>query len=184
MPCVAGPSRRVDACPYQPLVDALRPRVERENAPDDLLSDVWLAELTRLLPEPCDRYPDLPIPGGDEAAARTRLFEAVVRLGQALAERAPLVLFIDDAQLADAASRDLMHYMARRWTESESSILLVLSMRSEALTATRALGEWLLGLERDTGCARLTLDSLSAEDVLTFVAGLAGTATRRRDLQA
>jgi hypothetical protein len=29
--------------PYQPLVDALRPRFERENAPEDLLDDVWLA---------------------------------------------------------------------------------------------------------------------------------------------
>lgn len=168
--------------PYQPLVDALRPRVERENAPDDLLSDVWLAELTRLLPELRERYPDLPIPAGDEAAARTRLFEAVVRLGQALAERAPLVLFIDDVQWADAASRDLVHYMARRWTAGGSSILVVLSMRSEALTATPALGEWLLGLERDTECVRLTLDSLSADDVLTFVAGLAGTASRNRDV--
>src|SRR5207244_37711 len=37
--------------PYQPLVDALRPRLEREAAPNKLLSDVWLAELARLLPE-------------------------------------------------------------------------------------------------------------------------------------
>ena len=29
--------------PYQPLVEALRNRVERENAPDNLLNDVWLA---------------------------------------------------------------------------------------------------------------------------------------------
>ena len=31
--------------PYQPLVEALRNRIEQENAPDDLLSDPWLAEL-------------------------------------------------------------------------------------------------------------------------------------------
>src|SRR5436189_4747432 len=78
--------------PYQPVIEALRPRIERENAPDDLLSDTWLAELTRLLPELCDRYPDLPAPTGDKSVARNRLFEAVARLGQALAARAPLVL--------------------------------------------------------------------------------------------
>ena len=37
--------------PYQPLVEALRTRLEAENAPEDLLEDLWLAELSRLLPE-------------------------------------------------------------------------------------------------------------------------------------
>jgi hypothetical protein len=36
--------------PSQLLVDALRPRLEAENAPEDLLEDLWLAELSRLLP--------------------------------------------------------------------------------------------------------------------------------------
>ena len=48
--------------PYQPLVEALRPRLEAENAPEDLLEDLWLAELSRLLPELRVRYPDLPLP--------------------------------------------------------------------------------------------------------------------------
>lgn len=43
--------------PYQLLIDALRPRVEVINAPEDFLSDTWLAELSRLLPELRDRYP-------------------------------------------------------------------------------------------------------------------------------
>src|SRR5260221_1724367 len=37
--------------PYQPLVGALRERLEAENPPQDLLEDLWLAELSRLLPE-------------------------------------------------------------------------------------------------------------------------------------
>src|SRR5207253_7900030 len=69
--------------PYQPLVQALRARLERANAPEDVLSDVWLAELSRLLPELRDRYPDLPLPAADEATAQPRLFEAVARLGEA-----------------------------------------------------------------------------------------------------
>jgi DNA-binding SARP family transcriptional activator len=32
--------------PYRPLVEAIRPRIERERAPDDLLEDVWLSELS------------------------------------------------------------------------------------------------------------------------------------------
>src|SRR5712692_7013472 len=103
--------------PYRPLIEALRPRIERENAPDDLLSDTCLAELARLLPELCDRYPDLPDPVGDKSVARNRLFEAVARLGQALAARTMLVLFIDDVQWADATSLDVLHYLARRFAK-------------------------------------------------------------------
>src|SRR5712692_6174776 len=66
--------------PYQPLVEALRPRLEAENAPEDLLDDLWLAELGRILPELRVRYPDLPAPTEDELMAKMRLFEAVARL--------------------------------------------------------------------------------------------------------
>src|SRR3989449_1508191 len=69
--------------PYQPLVEAVRPRLEEENAPEDLLDDLWLAELSRLLPELRVRYPDLPAPTRDELVARARLFEAVARLADA-----------------------------------------------------------------------------------------------------
>ena len=44
---------------YQPFIEALRPRIDQENASEDLLHDVWLAELARLLPELHERYPDL-----------------------------------------------------------------------------------------------------------------------------
>src|SRR5207302_9416652 len=82
--------------PYQSLVEALRPRLEAENAPEDLLEDVWLAELSRLLPELRGRYPDLPAPIEDELTDKMRLFEAVARLFDALVRRAPLVLLLDD----------------------------------------------------------------------------------------
>jgi DNA-binding SARP family transcriptional activator len=74
--------------PYQPLLQALRPRLDRENAPEDLLADVWLTELSRLLPELRDRYPDLAVPTSEDATARTRLYESIVRLYLAIAERA------------------------------------------------------------------------------------------------
>lgn len=158
--------------PYQPLVDALRPRLDRENAPEDVLSDVWLAELSRLLPELRERYPDLAVPAGDEAAARTRLFEAVARLGQGLAERAPLVLFIDDVQWADAASLDVLRYVGRRWAESETPVLLLLALRSEELAITPALDDWLAALSRDLATTDLTLGRLSAEESAELLRGL------------
>ena len=158
--------------PYQPLVDALRPRLDQENAPDDLLSDVWLAELGRLLPELRDRYPDLPMLLGDEPAARTRLFEAIARLGQALAERAPVVLFVDDLQWSDTGSLDVLHYAGRRWAESRTSLILLFSLRSESTVATPALDEWLVGLRRSLPITRIELDPLTVEDMMRFVRGL------------
>ncbi|MFQ5435819.1 MAG: AAA family ATPase, partial [Anaerolineae bacterium] len=114
---------------YQPLTHLLRQRIERENAPEDLLSDLWLSQLTRLLPELHDRYPDLPQPTQEEATARQHLFEAITRLGQTLAKRQPLVLFVDDWHWADAASLDVLHYAAVRWAEAKTPILLLLTLR-------------------------------------------------------
>ena len=158
--------------PYQPLVDALRPHLEHEAAPAALLSPVWLTELSRLLPELRDRSPDLPLPGGDEAAARTRLFEALVRLGRAIADRAPLVLFIDDVQWADVASLDVLNYVSRRWKEDETRVLLLFSLRAEALATTPAIDEWLLGLRRDVPVAQIDLGPLSFEDTVQLLQAL------------
>jgi DNA-binding SARP family transcriptional activator len=81
---------------YQPITHMLRHRLEREHAPEDLLSDFWLSQLTRLLPELRERHPDLPEPTQEENTARQHLFEAVARLIQALAARKPLVLLFED----------------------------------------------------------------------------------------
>src|SRR5438874_3156448 len=97
--------------PYQPLVEAIRPRLEEENAPEDLLDDRWLAELSRLLPELRVRYPDLPVPAQDELSAKVRLFEAMIRLLDALTQRGPLVLLLDDLQWVDGDSLDLLRYL-------------------------------------------------------------------------
>ena len=164
--------------PYRPVIEALRPRIERENAPDDLLSDLWLAELARLLPELGDRYPDLPAPSGEKSGARTRLFEAVARLGQALAARTPLLLFIDDVQWADAASLDVLHYLARRFAESETSALLLLALRIGEREMPPRLAEWRTALERALPLTHLRLGPLVGEDIVQLLQALAGAGGR------
>ncbi len=159
--------------PYQPLVEALRDRLARENAPGDLLTAPWLAELCRLLPELRERSPDLPFPASDEAMARPRLFESVARLGQALARRAPLVVFIDDLHWADASSLDLLHYLSRSFAQSKIPILFLFNLRSEALAIMPELADWLSSLERDLPVTRLALDPLTAQETVQLIRSLA-----------
>ncbi len=145
---------------YQLLVEIFRPRLELENAPDDLLSDTWLAELCRLFPELRDRYPDLPLVVGDEMTASIRLCEAITRLGQALAEKAPVVLFLDDLHWADGATLDVVYYAARHWQESHTPLMLLLNLRSENLT------DWMSAMKRDIQAIHLQLDALTYEEIV------------------
>ncbi len=161
--------------PYQLLVDALRPRLEQENAPDDLLADVWLAELARLFPDLQERYPDLSVPLTDDSAVRTRLFEAVTHLVQALARRTPLVLLLDDVQWADVASLDLLLYLARRFAEEATPLLLVLCLRSEALVKDAPLVKWRMNLGRLLPLQRLSLPAFSQQDMQHLLTTLLGS---------
>ncbi len=162
--------------PYQLLVDALRERLEAENAPEDLLEDVWLAELARILPELRVRYPDLPTPTEDELTAKGRLFEAVARLLDALAQSRPLVLLLDDLQWVDEASLDLVRYLGHYWKEHSSRVLLLGTVRSEGLELNPQLSTHLVDLGRDLPITQVPLQPLSQVQTLQFVQAVAGTA--------
>jgi len=150
--------------PYQALTHVLRYRLDRENAPEDLLSDLWLTQLTRILPELRDRYPDLPAPTQEKATAKQHLFEAITRLVTSLAERSPLIIFVDDWHWADSASLDVLQYAMLRWSEEKSPILLILTMRQESLTESSELQTWLNHLKRHVPSVELTLPSLSGSE--------------------
>ncbi|HEX6552875.1 MAG TPA: AAA family ATPase [Ktedonobacteraceae bacterium] len=160
--------------PYQPLIEALRQRLEAENAPEDLLDDLWLAELSRLLPELRGRYPDLPAPTEDELTARGRLFEAVARLVDALGQRGPLVLLLDDLHWVDGASLDLLRYLGRHWIRHGSQVLLLGTMRSEEIELNPQLSADLFDLGRDLPMTRLALQKLSQAETIQFLQAIAG----------
>jgi DNA-binding SARP family transcriptional activator/tetratricopeptide (TPR) repeat protein len=152
--------------PYGPLVEAIRPRIESERAPDDLLEDVWLSELSRLLPELRERYPDLfPPTPGEALTAKGALFEAIARMVEALAFNAPVVLFLDDLHWADAATLDVLDYAGKRWTERGATVLLLIAARPEEAEAGSAVERWLSSLGRRLPVRNLTLDPLGNGDV-------------------
>ncbi len=159
---------------YQPLIEAFRPRLERENAPKDWLGEAWLAPLSQLLPELRERYPDLPLAQRQATADRTQLFESLVRLTLALANRASLVLFLDDMQWVDSATLDLLQYAIRRWRESAARILLLVSLRSDTLQPAAPpqrpnLLAWLAQVERELEPYHLELRPLAESDTVQMV---------------
>ena len=163
--------------PYQPLIDALRFRLERENAPEDLLADVWLAELSQLLPELRDRYPDLPPAfNGDADFVRARLFEAIAQLIEALAEKRPLLLFIDDLHWADEGTLDLLHYLIGRWHTQETAVFLLMTLRREAIQAQPSLQKWLDRISHDVTTQTLPLEPLDLTSLTLLLTREEGTA--------
>jgi DNA-binding SARP family transcriptional activator/tetratricopeptide (TPR) repeat protein len=169
--------------PYQPLVDVLRPQLARANAPEDLLDDVWLAELARLFPELRERYPDLPPPGVEDSTAQHRLFDAVANLVLALARRAthgppsaaaqgstafaPLVRVFDDLHWADAGTRELLRHLLRRFQEERLPLLIVLSLRSGWQGSAIEPNELLRDLGRRHDVTSLVLEPLSEAAVVS-----------------
>src|SRR5438552_9518964 len=160
--------------PYQPLVEALRPRLEEENAPEDLLDDLWLAELSRILPELRVRYPDLPAPTEDELSARMRLCEAVARRVDTLAQSGLLVLLLDDLHWVDGASLDLLRYLGHYWKEHSSRVLLLSTVRSEGLELNPPLAAQLADLGRDLPVTQVVLQALNKAETIQLLEVIVG----------
>jgi DNA-binding SARP family transcriptional activator len=158
--------------PYQPLVEALRSRLEEENAPEDLLDDLWLAELSRLLPELRERYPNLPAPTQDDLTVNLRLFEAIARLLDALAKRMPLVMLLDDLHWVDEDSLDLVRYLGHYWKNHGSRVLLLSTVLCEGLELNPPLTTRLLDLRHDLPITQITLQPLNQEETLQLVGAI------------
>ena len=169
--------------PFQPLVEALRLRLEHKNSLQDLLDDVWLSPLSQLLPELRQRYPNLsPPPVVDsqpkEETSRAQFYESLVKYTLALAERAPLVLFLDDLQWTDSATLDLLQYAIRRWRDSTARVLLLVSLRLDALHpmtqpqqsgGTTGLHQWLARVTREITPVHIELGPLGEQETVQLV---------------
>ncbi len=170
--------------PYQPIAAALRACLpeqatqgpgEKSSPSSSLthaLSPIWLSELSRLLPELRQIYPDLPEPApAPGEAARQRLFEAVTRLVLSFANSS-LVIFLDDLHWCDQSTLDLLHYLVR--SVEDTSIWFVGTYRPEELSLSHPLTRLRQGLGRDHRVKRLKLETLSGESVRALARSLVG----------
>ncbi len=160
--------------PYQPLIEALRPFMERENVLQEWLEETWVAPLSYLLPELRARYPELGDAAFEAEAGQMQLFDSLVRLTLVIAARSPLVLFVDDLQSADSATLDWLVYAVRRWRESNPRILVLVSVRPEALqppssSQAPSMIEWLANVEREVEPSHLELGPLGERDTVQML---------------
>ncbi len=169
--------------PFQPLVEALRLRLEGENSLIDIVDEIWLSLLSQLLPEIRQHHPNLsPTPmephNLEANVSQAQLYEPLVQCMLALAKRAPLVLFIDDLQWTDSATLDLLQYAIRRWQDNAEQILFLASLRSEALHpltqpqpagSPQGLSQWLERVARELKPVHIELEPLGEDETIQMM---------------
>jgi predicted ATPase/DNA-binding SARP family transcriptional activator len=115
---------------YGPLIEGLR-AVLKGDAAIRLaqLSQHWVAEAARLMPELNDLFPSLDqLPPLDGPGAQSRFFEGLVQVILALcAGPPPGVFFFDDINFADNATLNLLTYLARRLSGRSIFMLVTLN---------------------------------------------------------
>ncbi len=154
---------------YAPLLEALGPYlVGLEPARRVRLVD-GLPDLGRLFAE-LHLPPVTPL--GDPALERTRLFEAVARLLGRLAGQAPVVLAMDDLHWADAATVELLHYVARGI--GAQRLLVVGAYRTDEPVEATVLHMLVRDLRRAGLAEELELPGLTGEAIRSLAAAVLG----------
>src|SRR6266487_377802 len=164
--------------PYLPLIEMLE-LCSRQREGDEV-GDPLNDTLSHMLAE----MHDYTLQQSHEKTAHKRLLEAFVLLGQALARQAPIVLFIDDIQWADMASLDMLRYACRRWMERGTPVLVILTVRTEALVTIPTFATWLALLERELLVPGFILNAFMPGETLQFVQAIAAREGALHDLDA
>ena len=174
--------------PYLPIVEALR-RLARTADPATLAAALGKgrAELVALVPElagkptatghassgaATEAAPDAALAQLTTGLAQARLFERVLGLLGALAERSPVVLVIEDVHWIDRATRDLLTFLARNLTEERIAILL--TFREHDLPRGHPILTWLAEIERSPSTVVVEparLDARAVARQLRLIAG-------------
>lgn len=162
------------APPFWPWVQLLRAALR--GAPGQQVRK-WAG---RALPELVHLCPELGSVGEqsiDAAAmaddqARFRLFDAVTGFFSRAAQDAPRVLVIDDLQWADEPSLRLLRFVASHM--DRTPILLLGTVRDDALAKDAPARPHLDALSRQRGCRNHALSGLSENEVALYVSSLLG----------
>ena len=105
--------------------------------------------------------------GRQEPESQLELFARIAEYLRNATACRPLVLTMEDLHWADAASVDLLRYIARQ--VAALPLLIVVTYRSEDLTHEQALYRLMPALVRESGATRLVLRPLDSEAVTKLV---------------
>lgn len=159
--------------PYQPIAQALRLTLGRLDLWPDA-GDIWLAEVSAILPELATLVPDLPQPMPVEPAqAQARLYEALSKIMLHLARRLPLLLCLDDLHWADQTTLDWLEYLAPRLPGS--GLCLMATFRSQEARPLASLRQTVRRAGRQ---AEIILSGLSVEAIADILNQLPAASSR------
>lgn len=113
-----------------------------------------------------------------DAAVRAQLFDAVHAVTEAAAQKAPVLLVVEDVHWADQSTRDLLTYLFTRPFRGRVSI--VASYRSDDLHRRHPLRRQVAAWTRLPGVERVSLEPLADDDVRRLVAELDPTVSPGR----
>jgi hypothetical protein len=163
------------APPYWPWVQVLRALVRAVSA-DALprFAGAGISDITQLLPELRDRYPDLPPPAEYRSdAARFQLFDSTAALLRNACEERPLLLVIDDLQAADTPSILLLQFVVSQ--VSDMSVLILCTYRDIEVTPDHPLTPALADMSRERSTRLMALRGLAIDAVGDYIDRAADT---------
>jgi len=149
---------------YWPWIPVLRTIVEHLDA-SSLVTALGTAgpDVALLVPEVADRLPELhPTFGDGDGEDPIRLQLAISGFLRRASECTPLVLLIEDVQLADRSSVGLLERVAS--DINDHAILLVTTARSAGTTTAGSQAGFLPSLARLPGVQRLHLTGLAPQE--------------------
>ncbi|MBK8985694.1 MAG: AAA family ATPase [Chloroflexi bacterium] len=141
--------------PYAPIADWLRGAALRQ--PLRSLADVWLREISRLLPELLVERPDLTPPGPiSETWQRERFFTALAQVVLQLPQ--PFLLFMDDLQWCDVDTLEWFCFLL--YFAPEARFLLLGAIREEEVSPHHPLSPLCHDLQHGSSFVQIELGRL------------------------
>lgn len=163
---------------YWPWIQALRTvagAVERDALTSMLGRHA--ADLAELLPDSGFDVATPALTSEDPEVARFRLFDATSALLRTRAAQQPLMLVLDDLQVADVPSLLLLRFLAE--TVSDNPLLIVATYRETELEEHEALANAVAALVRVPSVRRVRLHGISSAAVNLLIQSATGVSPAR-----